>query len=156
MRLRSMMAAGCAMIAGEAAALSCMQVTLEDAYEQAAASEETYHVVEGTFAFDSKKAPSFAETGQAPEGAELPARFEGMALNTDGFTTEVETEVTLAITCAGPWCGGIEPDVPLIAFLRVDDDRLVLDATPCGGSAFGQPDEAMRQTLLDCVDGGCS
>ncbi len=157
MRGRSTIMACCILLAGEAAALSCARVTIEDAYENASQSEATYHVVEGTFAFDGKRAPSSSGLlgGQPPESEELPARFEGLALSEDGFTTEVETDVTVAITCAGPWCGGIAPDTPMIAFLRVEDNGLILEATPCGGWAFDNPDDGMRQTLLGCIDGSC-
>ncbi|MDG1375455.1 MAG: hypothetical protein P8P56_00170 [Yoonia sp.] len=153
---RVMLAALIAGVAGQAAALSCMEPDLIAAFETAAAADATYHVLYGTLDFDTAFLPDDRGNGGAAiTPAPIPAFFRGHGLSRTGFNLRLDQSVTLQPYCAGPWCGMVTPHVPAIAFVRVDGDQLVLDVSPCGGQIFDQPQQADLDAMVQCINGNC-
>ena len=136
-------------LADRAAALSCVPPDAEATFDRAAAAEETYYVALGRFAFDGDATP-----GPNGRPRSLAARFDGIGLTRDGFTAPFARTVTLDITCAGPWCGGLAAGREMLVFLEQRPDGLHLTLPPCGGTAFETPDKALLDRIATCFRQG--
>ncbi|WP_226783148.1 hypothetical protein [Oceaniglobus trochenteri] len=137
----------------QAAALSCQRIEPQDAFEKAAAAEESYIVVHGSFAFDAEALPKSHEPGAGD--VTIPATFTGLGLTGEGFSTPLEFRVALDARCLGPWCGTLQPDLLQLAFLERRTDGYHLEVSPCPGRAFSTPDEATLDQMTACLNGGC-
>lgn len=142
--------------ASEASALSCLRPDVARTFSEVAASEDIFVVLLGEFAFDT---PPSTETGDinAPRGVSFPARFVGQALGAEGFGGAVALDMTVALTCAGPWCGQMAPQgTPTVAFAEQTDAGYVLNVGPCGGRAFPEPEPEDIARIEACMRGeGC-
>jgi len=141
-----------AVTAGQAAALSCRKPDARASYARAAAAEESYIVVHGVFSFDARHLPA---DGQARPPKPIAAQFAGKLLTRNGFTNPISVPVTLDVTCAGPWCGMITPQVQQLAFVERRADGYHLAVGPCPSTVFGNPDRATLHQMVACLKGGC-
>lgn len=140
--------------AGPALSLSCLQPDPERAFAQAAASDDRYVVLHGSFAFDVTAMPSFDERSENETIEPVAATFSGMALNVDGFTIPYTTELWLQPTCAGIWCGGMQPHNDVLAFVRDrGDGTYELELGPCPFWAFFDPEPQVLNRMAACLSG---
>lgn len=141
--------------AGQASALSCRPHAVQDAYQQAAASDQSYVVIHGTLGFDPALLPATSTDPMfIPESALIPARIVGQVLTDHGFQGQVATDLTFQVRCFATWCGSGQTGVPYLAFIRQDADGAVLETNPCGGFAFANPSPAQLRAIETCHAGG--
>ncbi|MEM1101043.1 MAG: hypothetical protein AAGH73_05880 [Pseudomonadota bacterium] len=142
-------------LASPASALSCLPVSVSRAYLDAAAAEETYVIALGRFSFAPEAlAPRPAGEGSWAGTRRVAAGFTGALFSADGFDFLTELDVTIAATCAGPWCASMAPGVETLAFLQEQADGYLLSLGPCGGSAFPDPTKAQIARIRACHAGG--
>lgn len=140
--------------AGPAAALSCIRPDVAAAYEYASESDKNFVILRGEFDFDPTKLPD--PLGQ-PIEAQIVANFTGKLLTEKGFTDEIEVPITVAMTCAGPWCARMSPKIDYIAFVLQNENALNFPIGPCYQFAFANPTDEMVQQIEQCAAGGdCS
>lgn len=144
-----------ALVASDAAALSCARPDLAQSFARAEAVSETVYLLRGTLTFDTTRLPEMDALAPDPDPAPIPARFEGFALNAGGFTTPYAQDVTLQPRCLGPWCGGAESGEEAIMFATVTDKGLVIEAWPCGGQIFYDVTPQMVRQAQACFNGSC-
>lgn len=145
-----------AVSASQVSALSCMSPDPVRTFQNAAAASETYYVLYGTFDFDAKLLPKDTIGIDTPvQPAPISAIFRGNGLSKTGFDLRFDQLVTIQPVCAGPWCGSTSPNVPALAFVRVDGDQLVVEAGPCGGQIFAKPTQAQLDSVSQCINGNC-
>lgn len=137
-----------AFCATQANALSCLQHDVAQAFKDASASDLTYVVLNGKFAFTPPP------KSQLPEPVTVDAIFSGRLLTGAGFTQQVEAPVEIDMVCAGSWCAEIEPDTTYIAFVEQRDDTLVFEAGPCYDLSFKEPEVEDVKRLENCAQGG--
>ncbi len=143
-----------AMIAGQAAALSCMRPDPVRTFTQIAADDATYYVLYGTLDFDVEKLPQgVANTARTPDP--ITARFTGKGLSTTGFDTPFVRDVTVQPTCAGSWCGSAPAHTPSLIFAKVTGDAIIIEASPCGGFIFPEPSTAVLDAMTKCMSETC-
>jgi hypothetical protein len=146
------LAALLALVGTQASALSCLRPDPLRDFREAQAAPEPYHVLYGTMAFDPSQAPQGFYEEAEPAPPPVSARFEGMALTRNGFTSPVQAEVTLQPTCAGPYCGTFGQGTVLL-FAEVTADGYVVRVGPCGGGAYDTADQAVLDRLTACARG---
>lgn len=137
------------LVAGQANALSCVTPDPFAAFDRAAAAEEAYIVAHGRFLFDEAVLP-----GMNGSDASVEVAFSGTGLTRDGFVAPIDGPVTLHITCAGAWCGGLTPGRETLVFLEQRDDGLHLAVTACPTAAFDLPDAATLDAIAGCLSHG--
>ncbi|GHF61206.1 hypothetical protein [Seohaeicola zhoushanensis] len=145
-----------ALIATPAGALSCRMMQPGDAYDHAAASASQYAVVAGVADFDAALLPHnrYADIANAPRSTPIPARVRGQALDTNGFLTPFDREVTLDVTCLGNWCGTLVPGAQLLLFLELRGDSYALTLGPCAEFAFPDPSPETLAHVAACFQAG--
>ena len=144
--------AGC-VAASQSAALSCMRPDVAQSFRMAAASEDVYIVLLGQFNFAPLPSTQTDDIN-APREVSGPATFTGQYLGAEGFQDAPMFDMTIAVTCAGPWCGGIAPsDDSYLAFVQQTADGYVLAVDPCGTSAFANPTPEQIATVESCMNG---
>lgn len=127
-------------------------------FQQANEAAETYVGLYGTFDFDPAAMPQGIEMDR--NGANLPApepvlaKFRGQGLTPRGWEGDLRLEVLLMPTCAGPWCGSLEPGDPILVFAQRNGTDYAVEVGPCGGWAFVAPDEATLDQATACMAGG--
>lgn len=142
------------LLAQQAIALSCIRPDPIDTFQRVAVAPEPYFVLYGQLTFDEGDLPPGVL--DAPEGAPatILAQFRGKGLTLDGFTADYISPAVLQVTCLGPWCGAAQSGVDAIYFVRADKTPVEMEAGPCGGMIFEQPDEATLEMLVSCMRGG--
>ena len=145
------LAAALALVAGQAQALSCPAPDPVNTFNMANASDLPYIALAGRITV----------TGPVPSEMTgpltLPARLTGYGLAEEGFTAAFDEEISLNVTCAGPFCGFLPGTEPVLVFARVDEGAPVVDLAPCGEWVFPAPDAALTETLAACLRGeACS
>lgn len=138
-------------LAGPAAALSCLRPDIDRMWTRAVSSDDTYTVVMGRFDFDAGHLPNPRGAGQNP--TYLPARFAGLTLTQQGFVTSRPVPVTVELRCLGPWCGSLKPGETVVAFLRQTPRGRVVEIGPCGGMVWPDPDAKIQRRLIACMNG---
>ncbi|MDU8929559.1 hypothetical protein RXV86_19385 [Alisedimentitalea sp. MJ-SS2] len=133
---------------GVALALSCARPDMARSFQFADDAEGTYHLLLGEIEYTESKllAPTEPET--------LKARLRARGITRTGFSAWIDRDVTVNITCAGPWCGSVPENERLLIFLRQDGADWVIDAPPCGGFVFVDPGQAEMRILRSCLSGG--
>ncbi|MDA8746835.1 hypothetical protein N9M66_01345 [Litoreibacter sp.] len=137
-----------AVSASQASALSCIRPDVANAYQQASASDLTYVVLNGQFAFDP------VPKSELPEPATAEATFSGRLLTSAGFTQQVAVNVTINMNCAGNWCAEVQPGLDYIAFVEQHPTRLIFEVSPCYDLAFKEPAIEDVKRLENCAQGG--
>jgi hypothetical protein len=152
--IRAILAA--ALLPGPALALSCEPADPLSAFGSAEAAPDRYVVLLGRLDFDPALMPEggYVEgaTGTAPAPAPVPARFRGEGLAARGFAPSPVEAMTLQPSCAGPWCGSVEPGDWLL-FARLTPQGPVVEVGPCGGTVFERPPQAVLDRLAACMRG---
>lgn len=141
--------------AGQAVALSCVPPDVAASFQAAAQSERVYVVVHGRLSYDVALLPQPIENdiNNMPPETRIPARLTGKSLAKAGFVNAFDAPVTLNIQCWGPWCGGIDPDVPVLLFVEKTGAGFVMATEPCGQFAFHNPTPQQLKTLSFCMRG---
>lgn len=142
------------LVAGQAAALSCMQADPVATYNRLAADEATYYVLYGTLDFDAKQQPQ-GVVNEERNPAPIAAKFTGMGLSETGFDRDFSRDVTVQPLCAGPWCGNAPVGIASLIFGEVVGDDIIIAAEPCGGMIFSEPTQAVRDSMTACMGGDC-
>lgn len=140
------------LMASQAQALSCMRPDVARAFDWASQAEESYVVLLGRLDFE---APA-TRRGRPndPQDLHVAARFTGQSLGVSGFSATAPLDVSLAFTCAGPWCGSMTPSRgDVLAFVERSADGYVLNVGPCGGTTFERPTHAQIQQVESCMRG---
>ena len=141
------------LLAGQAQALSCMRPDVAWTFEQADEAEELYSIMRGSLSFDESLMPQgYDESAGTPD--KIPAEFSGHFLTQNGFDKPVETPITLAPTCAGPWCGSAAQSDDVIVFVEYVADGFELEVGACPFFMFYNPTPDMERTLVSCAKGG--
>ncbi len=136
-------------------ALSCTPPSVEAAFERVQGSTDTYVVVHGRLVVDKRKMPrSRPKTQEAPHMTRIPASIRGKSLSKAGFQTPFEREITLEVSCFGPWCGAIGSGSDVLAFLRQGEDGYALEINPCGRDVFFTPKPAILKRVGRCFKQG--
>lgn len=138
---------------GPAVALSCLRPDVTRTYQMASEAEESYVVASGELRFDERRLPENDGTRQDRRIVTIPARLEGVSLSRAGFTTPFARDITLEVTCFGPWCGGAKSGVLYLAFLEKRGRDYVMSADPCGSWAFAEPTGAQLEKVERCIGG---
>ena len=151
------LAAACAMIAGQAQALSCMRPDPISTFNQVAEAAESYYVLYGTLTFDEDALPPTFIDRPGADPAPIPARFNGKGLTRDGFTSDYISPAFLQVDCVANYCGTAQSGVEALYFVRADNSPVVMTAGACGGMIFAEPSQAVLDQLTTCMQGGsCS
>jgi hypothetical protein len=130
-----------------ALALSCLRPDAVRLYELARDSEEVYYFVKGRIDLtEPVKEPD--PNSDAP--ALTRAHISGTALNSHGFGTSFEQDITIVANCLSVWCGSAaDLTGELFAALQIVDEELTLRVGPCGGDVV-QWDQNAERRLLEC------
>lgn len=137
-----------------AQALSCMRPDPISTYLAMTAQGLAPVIVQGQLSFDESLLPAPVVQSQERLPEPIPARLSGQRLMPGGGAVDYEADVTLMVTCAGPWCGTAASGAPALYFVTMDDLQSQVVAGPCGGRIFPQPDRAVVVTLSRCLAGG--
>ncbi|WP_121631191.1 hypothetical protein [Tropicibacter alexandrii] len=148
MRLLAMMLA---LFAAPAWSLSCMRPDLVEAFKEVQADSAEWVIVRGRFSFDESRLPE----PMSGKDTTLPARIDGKALSRKGFTTPFADDVSVHVTCSGPWCGTLGAGVSYIAFLRKTGDDYTTVASACPSSLFFHAGKPAEKALTACLRGRC-
>ncbi len=144
-------------LATQATALSCMRPDPIQTFQWVADAPESYFVLYGQLTFDESALPAGVSDKPTREPAPIAAFFRGKGLTLDGFTADYISPAMLEIGCAGPWCGSARSGVDALYFVRADNSPVVMEAGPCGGMIFEEPDQATLDMITSCMQGGaCS
>ena len=144
-------------LAGPVQALSCLMPDPVATFLQAAESSDSSAVLYGDFDFDPSGMPSFDGRTEPENVPPIPARFDGAALTSGGFTLPYETELWLQPTCAGPWCGGMHPADNVLAFVRDrGDGTYELELGACPFWAYFDPSREVLSQMTACMNGAAS
>ena len=138
---------------GPALALSCMPADPARTFQRAEADTAVYSVLLGTLDFAPRDRPRGAFAPKAYEGTRS-ARFSGRALARGGFAPTSDRDVRLAFSCAGDWCGTLDPGTRLLAFARHGTRGLKITIGPCDSWVFVDPDQTVIETIETCMAGG--
>lgn len=137
--------------AGPATALSCLRPDAVRLFQQARDAEAAYYIVRGRVSL--LEAPNLPERGSTT-AAFTRSRIDGKALTASGFRAPFSGNVTIEVTCVGPWCGGLDGlDGELIMAIEANGDKLVLRIGPCGGDQV-RWDKVGEERLLRCYRTG--
>jgi len=137
--------------ASQAAALSCLAPDVARGYNQIAASDKTYVVLNGTFSFAAR--PDRGDETR-PKTQSFASKFSGSYLTDNGFTEEIsDVLIMINSNCAASWCGQITPDTPYIAFVEQNGRQLTLQAEACPTFAFQDPTPEMIDQVEGCAAG---
>ena len=146
---RFLLAALIGLTAGQAQALSCMPADIARTFNWAAAAEERYIVLNGTFSFEAP--PRTSQLEQETESYD--AMFEGSYLGVDGFAIAPSLDVTLTFVCLGPWCGSIESGGDdILVFAQQTTNGYLIEVDPCFGTIFPSDDENIER-VQSCMRG---
>lgn len=140
-----------AMLAAPAWSLSCRRPDLVEAFKDAHADSAEWVIVRGQFSFDESLLPEPMD-GQ---DAVVPARIKGDVLTRNGFAAPFAKDVSIDVTCSGPWCGTVGKGVTYIAFLRKSGDSYSTVASACPSTLFADSGKAAEKALTACLRGKC-
>ncbi len=157
--LRALAFCLCLALPVPAQALSCLPWHVEDAFQAADASEDTYVIVTGTLDFAAADLPQvdWARQSEVPPETRAPARLRGFVLGGAGDKVPFDEPLQMIIQCAGPWCPQLTPGAEYMAFVNTARQPYELRIGACDGMAFQSPDANMRARVQTCFDGGqCS
>ena len=138
------------LVAGPAAALSCLPANPLVAWHVLADEGTPFTVIHGTLDFDPGALPRPVEDGSLRQQVTpVTTRLSGFALTADGFTRPYAGEVTLAVQCNGPWCGSAVPGEPVLAFVTTADRTIPVD--PCNTALMRHPAPEALELMRSCA-----
>lgn len=137
--------------------MSCMAPDAVQTFQFLNADPDPYFVIHGTLDFDPDLLPPAVADENQRNVPLIPARFTGKGLSAAGFVTDYISDVTLQVTCAGPWCGSATSGTEVVIFVPATDPPVMVEASPCGAYIFENPTQATLDALTTCMQGGpCS
>ena len=143
------------LLPAQAFALSCVRPSVERSFDQVNAAPEPYVVVMGRLTLDTRKMPKTGDQTRNPRKmTQVPGTLTGKSLGLAGFKVPFDQDITLQVGCIGPWCGSAQNGAEVLAFVRREGQKYVLDVSPCGGRMFGTPKRAMIRKLQQCLKAG--
>ena len=138
--------------ATQSIALSCMRPDPVQSFHRATEVPEPIYILHGRLTFDESLLPvGMVNTPREP--APIPARFEGMGLTLNGFTSRFERQVVLQSICFGPWCGREVSGEDSLLFAKVVGDQIIIESDPCGGNVFYDPTQDVLDQMTSCIRG---
>ena len=147
-----------ALLAGPAAALSCLPPDAVELYTQARDAESDYWVVRGRIRLkEPLNRPEPLQGGGLEPGPHADTRIQvlGRVLIGDGSFHPFARNVTLRLTCLSVWCGDLPVEEDLILALEVTNDQPVLSIDPCRGTAVPYDEDGMERLLACHTTGDC-
>lgn len=135
----------------QAVALSCVQADVSGSFAAASQAESRYTVLWGNFSFTQDTAAAPTRDGEAPDP--FTVHFRGKGLSANGFIDVAPREITVAISCAGPWCGSFAPETNALAFVERTADGDFLPVGPCPQWIFENPSRADIAKVEACMRG---
>lgn len=141
------------LIAGQAAALSCMPPSVEMMFKHAHEAKEIYIPVFGRFEAAPVKQPKLPR-GDLPKGYQVQGSFEGKWVSKTGFGSPISTPVTINVTCVAHWCGGVPGNDETLAVLERRGTELILHQHACPSTAFANPSKEQLRSFRRCLRGG--
>lgn len=135
----------------QAVALSCVQVDVAGSFTAASQAEARYTVLWGNFSFTRDTASAPTREGEAPDP--FTVRFSGKGLSASGFVDIKPRDITVAISCAGPWCGAFAPETNALAYVERTADGDFLRVGPCPQWVFENPGRADIAKVEACMRG---
>ena len=143
-------------LAGQAQALSCMAPSFASSFKTANEADASYVLVLGQLEpLPGETIPE--DQGVGPndrEGYSVQVRFEGKMATPTGFDHDVSFPLTVEVTCAGPWCGGVPRD-RIIAFVERRGEENILVEGPCPRFALSANPERVAAAESCVTDGIC-
>lgn len=134
-----------------ALSLSCAQPNAVHLYQMARDAEEPYYIVRGRVDLTG---PVVEPSPNSETPARTKAWIRGTALNSHGFGTNFDQEITIEAHCLASWCGSPKDLAgELFTALQIKGDHLTLRIGPCGGDVATWNRIGERQ-LLDCHRNG--
>ena len=141
--------------ANQAFALSCRRPSVEASYLHHSEAKERYILVSGQLTNKRNVVLGPQTEGANGERAEnFTANFVGHQATRAGFGRPINTSVAVSATCAGPWCGMVDMDTPMLTFLEFTPYGHQLSVGPCGMSVFYDPNKDQFERVLQCSRGG--
>lgn len=141
--------------ANAAFALSCQRPSVEASYLRHSEAKERYILVTGQLSQKQNVVLGPQIDGTKGERAEnFTATFTGHQATRAGFDRPLEATVAVSARCAGPWCGMVDVDTPMLTFLQVTPYGHQLSVGPCGGAVFYNPSQDQNDRVLQCLRGG--
>lgn len=139
-------------IATQASALSCLQPSVQNSFTAANEAEEQYVMAVGRLTpLPGQSIPEQPEDPNQRQGYTLETRFDGNLASLTGFDQPAAFPVTLEVTCAGPWCGGLPLDDTLYFIERRDGTNVVVEG-PCPHFALTATTEVVEGAMA-CLRG---
>ncbi len=148
--------AALAISASAAQALSCMPSGISDSYLKAASADAEYNVIKGRLTFNQLKLDRRLDAitrNNSGGSVEVTAQLQGAALGATGFTIPANVQVTLGLTCFGPWCPRATTDRDVIVFAEKVDGGLRVSLDACAGDLHSLTPESEHE-VLTCHQGG--
>jgi hypothetical protein len=140
--------------AGPASALSCLRPEVGSSFERADQREEAFVVALGSLERSGPNVMDGPETGDSNMrvGYGFPARFTGRLATSGGFNADRALDVTVEVGCVSAWCGDDSLSDYGLYFLRLDEaGSYALEAGPCGGFFFGNPEEHQLMEVISLM-----
>ena len=111
-------------------------------------------MVLGNLSFDPNKLPKVDWDHQEDVRPDnyLTGRITGKSLTRNGFTNAFSKQINTNVQCYGPWCAGLSQGSALV-FLKRENGNYLLETNPCGGFAFGDPDDGILNKIKACMQG---
>lgn len=147
--MRPLLTLAAFLLAGPAAALSCLPADVARTYGELAKAPERYTMVVGKLTFDEGLLPRTDWNDQmaTPARTDIPARLVGSSLQSDGFTGPYARDITLRALCFGPWCAGGRSGAKVLAFVNLETSPPSVEITPCGGHRFDASADTLERAL---------
>lgn len=136
-------------------ALSCKRASVESSYIMHSEAKERFILVSGRL-IEKRGAvlgPKI-EGGMGNRSENFTASFVGHQASRAGFDRVIKTTVAVSVGCAGPWCGSVALDTPMLTFLEVTPYGHELSIAPCAANVFYSPDKEQIRRILQCLRGG--
>jgi len=131
-------------------ALSCMKHSVEQLYSRTASAKGQYLPAVGAFQFDTNVLPKQTRRTEG-QPFQFTATFEGRVYNGRKFANEFKEPVTVAVSCAGPWCGSLRPNWPMMVMLRATPTAFVFEADACASWSLNVPENKQIERFEYCA-----
>tara|TARA_B100000768_G_scaffold175694_1_gene187447 strand:- start:1698 stop:2177 length:480 start_codon:yes stop_codon:yes gene_type:complete len=141
----------CGLAAAKVDALSCVQPDIVDSYQYSTHSKNSVVILKGEFSFPQL---FWKKSEKIPKTQIIQGTFLGLMLDKHGFKIPYSEPVILIFECFSAWCGDMQPDQNVIAFVDVEDRQLTLRVQPCNSKVFSMATLENELRLLSCHHAG--
>jgi len=132
-------------------ALSCVQASVENAFDYAHTAAESYVPVFGAF---NGVIPRSEKVTSMPEDRFYTARFTGIALTQRGVDLPMDVDVSVHEDCLASWCPNVPNGMQVLTFLRLEGSTYSFAVNSCSPNAFFSPSQGQVDTLRTCLRNG--